>query len=77
MTKLVNEIVADFKISSKVKYGRHLRKQELGVTLNFTYARKMLHIAIFSTDTKYFLICLDKFYIRCNPTYFISYNYRY
>lgn len=44
-----------------MKYDRHPQKQLIAQTPIPTYCGEILHIDIFSTGSKYFLTCIDKF----------------
>lgn len=61
MTRLTKEIVANCRICNKAKYDRHPQKQCIGKTPVPNQAGEILHIDIYSTQSKYFLTCVDKF----------------
>ena len=61
MTRLANEIVANFKICNKAKYDRHPQKPYIGKTPIPNQVGEIVHIDIFFTDKKYFLACIKKF----------------
>lgn len=61
MEKKAKEVVLNCRICSKSKYNRQHRKHKIADTPIPLYSGEILHIDIFSTDSKYFLTCVDKF----------------
>ena len=56
MTKLATEVAANCKTCSGAKYNRYPKKQMLGETPIPIFVEERLHVDVFSTDQKYFLI---------------------
>lgn len=61
MEKKAKQFAANCRTCSKAKYSRHPQKQLIAQTPIPTYCGEILHIDIFSTGSKYFLTCIDKF----------------
>lgn len=61
MEKKTKQLVANCRVCSQAKYDRHPKKQVIAQTPIPTYCGETLHIDIFSTGSKYFLTCIDKF----------------
>lgn len=61
MEKKTKQFVANCRVCSQAKYDRHPKKQLIAQTPIPTYCGEILHIDIFSTGSKYFLTCIDKF----------------
>lgn len=61
LEKKAKEAVGNCKICSKSKYNRHHQRHKIAETPIPSYLGEILHIDVFSTDSKFFLTCLDKF----------------
>lgn len=61
MGNLTAEIISNCRICQGSKYVRHPKRQELGETPIPATVGERIHIDIFSTDSKHFLTCVDKF----------------
>ena len=61
MTKVTKEIVSNCSICKGNKYVRHPVRQLIAATPIPSKPGERLHIDIYSTDSKHFLTCIDKF----------------
>lgn len=61
MNKITREVVMNCRICQESKYQRHPVLQTMGETPIPKRPGEMLHIDIFTTDSKFFLTCMDKF----------------
>lgn len=61
MEKKAKQFAANCRICSRAKYDRYPRKELIAETPIPTNCGEILHIDIFSTGSKYFLTCVDKF----------------
>lgn len=75
IVRLTNEVVVNYRICSKSKYNRQPTKREIHITPIPSSGDEMLHIGIFSTDNRYFFICVF-FQIFSAPTYTAMHNHR-